>query len=60
MGIKWNAACVAFNILYCHACADERVETGACFQWQSQMRYAVNEKTKLSQVWVQLQCSIAH
>lgn len=33
-------------------CADERVETGACFQWQSQMRYAVNEKTKLSQVRV--------
>lgn len=30
--------------------ADERVENGACFQWQSQMRYAVSEKTKLSQV----------
>jgi hypothetical protein len=35
-------------------CADKRVETGACFQWQSQMRYAVNEKTKLSQVRVQM------
>jgi dynein heavy chain len=29
---------------------DERVESGAAFQWQSQLRYVVSEKTKASQV----------
>ncbi|KAF6251999.1 flagellar outer dynein arm heavy chain beta [Scenedesmus sp. NREL 46B-D3] len=29
---------------------DERVESATCFQWQSQMRYLVSEKTKLCQV----------
>ncbi|KAI8473051.1 MAG: flagellar outer dynein arm heavy chain beta [Monoraphidium minutum] len=29
---------------------DERVESGTAFQWQSQLRYVVNEKTKTSQV----------
>jgi hypothetical protein len=29
---------------------DERVESATCFQWQSQMRYMVSEKTKLCQV----------
>jgi hypothetical protein len=29
---------------------DERVESGSAFQWQSQLRYVVSEKTKASQV----------
>lgn len=29
---------------------DDRVEDGMCFQWQSQLRYYQNEKTKNSQV----------
>ena len=29
---------------------DERVEDGSCFQWQSQLRYFQNEKTKSCQV----------
>lgn len=29
---------------------DERVESATCFQWQSQMRYIISEKTKLCQV----------
>lgn len=29
---------------------DERVENGQCFQWQSQLRYYQNEKTKECQV----------
>jgi dynein heavy chain len=29
---------------------DERVESSTCFQWQSQLRYVVNEKTKNCQV----------
>jgi len=29
---------------------DDRVESATCFQWQSQMRYVVSEKTKLCQV----------
>ncbi|CAD7696266.1 unnamed protein product [Ostreobium quekettii] len=29
---------------------DERVEDGTCFQWQSQLRYFQNEKTKTCQV----------
>lgn len=29
---------------------DERVEDGTCFQWQSQLRYFQNEKTKICQV----------
>lgn len=35
---------------------DERVESATCFQWQSQMRYVVSEKTKLCQVrkWQQM------
>ena len=32
---------------------EERVEAGQCFQWQSQLRYAQNDKTKECQVrWV--------
>lgn len=29
---------------------DERVESGTAFQWQSQLRYVVNEKSKATQV----------
>lgn len=29
---------------------DERVESATAFQWQSQLRYIVSEKTKASQV----------
>ncbi len=29
---------------------DERVESANCFQWQSQLRYIQNEKTKTCQV----------
>ena len=29
---------------------EERVEDGMCFQWQSQLRYQTNEKTKSCQV----------
>ena len=29
---------------------DERVESASCFQWQSQLRYYQNEKTKECQV----------
>ena len=29
---------------------DERVESATCFQWQSQLRYVVSEKSKLCQV----------
>jgi dynein heavy chain len=29
---------------------DERVESSTCFQWQSQLRYVVSEKSKLCQV----------
>lgn len=29
---------------------DERVEDSTCFQWQSQLRYYQNEKTKSCQV----------
>lgn len=29
---------------------EERVESGQCFQWQSQLRYQQNEKTKECQV----------
>ena len=29
---------------------DERVESGTCFQWQSQLRYFMNEKTRECQV----------
>lgn len=30
---------------------DERAESSTCFQWQSQLRYISNEKTKSCQVW---------
>ena len=29
---------------------DERVESGTAFQWQSQLRYVVNEKSETTQV----------
>ena len=29
---------------------DERVESGSCFQWQSQLRYHMNDKTRETQV----------
>ena len=29
---------------------DERVDSGSAFQWQSQLRYCTNDKTKLCQV----------
>ena len=32
---------------------DERVEDGSCFQWQSQLRYYQNEKTKTCQVIIE-------
>lgn len=36
---------------------DERVENMSCFQWQSQLRYYQNEKSKEAQVGRQLQAS---
>ena len=31
---------------------DERVDSGSAFQWQSQLRYCQNDKTKLCQVGI--------
>ena len=33
---------------------DERTEDVSCFQWQSQLRYYQNEKTKRCQVWCRI------
>ena len=33
---------------------DERVESASCFQWQSQLRYYQNEKTKEAQVCISI------
>lgn len=35
---------------------EERVEGGQCFQWQSQMRYQQNDKTKECQVRIAMPC----
>lgn len=37
---------------------DERVEDVTCFQWQSQLRYVVHEKTKKCQVRFQITARI--